>query len=79
MRSLVQTFSNRWGRDSVGGHKRLAQANATVTGGHFGVEVDFEGFGTQAVQHPLEQEHILKAAAAEANAIQLRLFADFFC
>ncbi len=35
---------------AVGGDQGLAEAYAAVSCGNFGVEIDFEGFGAQAIQ-----------------------------
>lgn len=64
--------------EAVGGYESLAEADTAVAGRNFRVEVDFEGFGAQAVQHQLKQQDIMKAPAAEADAIQFALFADLF-
>ncbi len=42
------------------------------------MEIDVEGFGAQAIQQQAKQQHIVKAAAAEAHAVEFTLLADFF-
>ncbi len=54
----------------LGRNHRLAQAEAAVAGGHFGVRVDFEARVAQAGFEQFRQQHVLKCAAAEADAIQ---------
>jgi len=39
---------------TVGGDQSLTQAEAAVAGRDFGVEIDCEGFGAQAIQHQLK-------------------------
>jgi len=52
------------------GHQGLAQAQATVAAGDFGVRVNLEALGLETGQEALEEIYVVEGAAAEANTIQ---------
>ena len=58
--------------------KCLAQTDPAITGRHVRLEVDFKRFRMQCGQERLQQQNILKAAATEADAIQVALLAKLF-
>lgn len=60
------------------GDECLAEADATVARRNFAVEVNFEVLFAKRIQHKLKKQTIVKTATAEADAIQIAFFADFY-
>ena len=55
---------------SSGGNNGLAQRKSPIVGRNLGMQEDFKPLGAQLGHAPAEKKHVLKCAAAQANAIQ---------
>ena len=53
----------------------MAEGDAAIVSGDFAVGEDFEAFAAQGFEAACEQKRILKASAAEADAVELQICA----
>jgi len=58
-------------------HRELTEAEASVIGWNTPVDIDLKTIFLQSRYQYFEQETVLKDAAAQSDAVQLRVFARF--